>query len=79
MGRALSVECASHTGRVDHRFMESTSHSLTDAKITNENALIKVKVLRGMSLRACVANAAVWTLVKVHVLPTQEASNNKTS
>ena len=59
--------------------MESTSHSLTEAKITNENALIKVKVSRGISLRACVAKAAGWTIEKANAPPIQEANINKTS
>ena len=40
---------------------------------------IKAKVARGVSLRACVAKAAAWTLEKANALPTQEASINKTS
>ena len=59
--------------------MESTSHSLTEAKITNEKALANVKVSRGISLRACVAKAADWTLEKANALSVQQASINKTS
>ena len=59
--------------------MESTSHDLTEAKGTNEKTLAKAKIVRGMSLRACVAKAAGWTLEKVNALPIQEASINKTS
>ena len=51
--------------------MESTSHSLTEAKITNEKALAKVKVSRGISLRACVAKAVDWTLEKANALSVQ--------
>ena len=59
--------------------MESTSHSLTEAKSTNEKTLAKARVSRGISLRACVAKAAGWTLEKANALPVQEASINKTS
>ena len=54
--------------------MQSTSHSLTEVKITNEKALANVKVSRGISLRACVAKAADWTLEKANALLVQEAS-----
>ena len=57
--------------------MESTSHSLTEAKITNEKALAKAKVSRKISLRACVAKAEGWTLEKANALPIHEASINK--
>ena len=59
--------------------MESTSHSLTEAKSTNEKTLAKAKVSRKISLRACVAKAADWTLEKANALPIQEASISKTS
>ena len=59
--------------------MESTSHGLTKAKITNEKALDNAKVPKGISLRACVAKAAGWTLEKANALPIQEVSINKTS
>ena len=59
--------------------MDSTGHNLTEAKITNENTEAKAKVVRGISLRACVAKATGWTLEKANALPIQEASINKTS
>ena len=59
--------------------MESTSHSLIEAKGTNEKTLAKAKVSRGISLRVCVAKATDWTLEKVHALPIQEAGISKTS
>ena len=59
--------------------MESTSHSLTEAKITNDKALANVKISKGISLRTCVAKAADWTLEKTNVSRVQEASINKTS
>ena len=57
--------------------MESTSHSLTEAKITNEKALAKAKVSRRISLRACVDKAEGWTLDKANTPPIHEASINK--
>ena len=59
--------------------MESANHSLTEVKSTNGKTLAKAKVSRGISLRACVARAAGWTLEKANALPSQEASMNKTS
>ena len=44
-----------------------------------ETRKIKVKRARGISLRACVAKAAGWTLEKANTTSSQEASNNKTS
>ena len=35
--------------------MESKSHNLTEVKGTNEKTLAGAKIVRGMSLRACVA------------------------
>ena len=54
--------------------MKSTSHNLTEVKSTNEKTLAKAKVSREISLRACVAKAAGWTLEKANALPIQEAS-----
>ena len=66
-----------------HELMESVkdSHDVEtrETKITNEKALANGKVSRGISLRACVAKAAGWTLEKANALPVQEASINKTS
>ena len=45
----------------------------------DEKTLAKAKVSRGISLRACVAKAAGWTLEKANAPPIQEASINKTS
>ena len=59
--------------------MESTNHSLTEVNSTNEKTLAKAKVSKGISLRACVAKAAGWTLEKANATPIQEASINKTS
>ena len=59
--------------------MESTSHNPTETKGTNEKTLAKAKIVRGISLRACVAKAAGWTLGKANALPPQEANINKTS
>ena len=59
--------------------MESKGDGLTKAKNTKENTLAKAKVSRGISLRACVAKAAGWTLEKANASPPQEANINKTS
>ena len=59
--------------------MESATHSLTEVKSTDEKTLAKAKVSRGISLRACVAKAAGWTLEKANALPIQETSINKAS
>jgi len=40
---------------------------------------IKVKRARGISLRACVAKAAGWTLEKANAPHVQEGNINKTS
>ena len=40
---------------------------------------IKVKRERGISLRACVAKVAGWTLEKANAPPVQEGNINKTS
>ena len=40
---------------------------------------VKIKGARGISLRACVAKAAGWTLEKANASLVQEASINKTS
>ena len=55
--------------------MESTSHNLMEAKITNDEALAKAKVSRRISLRACVAKAKGWTLEKANALPIHEAKH----
>jgi hypothetical protein len=39
---------------------------------------IKLKIARGISLRACVAKAAGWTLQKANSTTSQEANINKT-
>ena len=39
---------------------------------------VKIKDVRGMSLRACVAKAASWTLEKANAATSQEANTNKT-
>ena len=59
--------------------MDSTNKGLAEVKGKEEKTLAKSKVSREMSLRACVAKAAGWTLEKANALPTQEASINKTS
>ena len=38
---------------------------------------IKIKGVEGMSLRACVAKAAGWTLEKANAATSQEANTNK--
>ena len=45
--------------------MESTSHNLKEAKITNDEALAKAKVSRRISLKVCVAKAKFYG---VHVI-----------
>ena len=40
---------------------------------------VKIKGARGISLRACVAKAAGWTLEKANASLVQKASINKTS
>ena len=59
--------------------MESTSHGLTEAKSTNERTLARAKASRGISLKACVAKAADWTLEKANAPPSQEVGISKTS
>ena len=44
-----------------------------------ETRKIKTKGARGISLRACVAKAAGWTLEKANATSSQEASINKIS
>ena len=39
---------------------------------------VKIKGVRGMPLRACVAKAAGWTLEKTNSTTNQEANINKT-
>ena len=78
-GRRLGVKDLGLEVLVCYCFMESTSHNLTGAKSVNETTLTNAKVSRGISLRACVAKAAGWTLEKANALPMQEASINKTS
>ena len=59
--------------------VDSTSHGLTEVKSTNEKALAKAKVLRGISLRVCMAKSMTWTLEEANDLLSQEANINKTS
>ena len=59
--------------------MDSISNNFAEAKGTEGNSVVKVKTSRGISLRACVAKAAGWTLEKANATPIQEASINKTS
>ena len=40
---------------------------------------VKIKGARGISLRACVAKAAGWTLEKANYATSREANNNKQS
>ena len=44
-----------------------------------ETRIVKAKGVRGMSLRACVAKAAGWTLKKANATTSQETSSNKKS
>ena len=53
--------------------------SVVEAKSTKEMTLALAKVSRGISLRACVAKAADWTLEKANALPSQEVGISKTS
>ena len=55
-----------------HRLMDSVKESRDGEtnKIDNKRA-------RGMSLRACVATAAAWTLEGTNALPIQKVSINK--
>ena len=55
-----------------HKLMENVEDS-RDGK-TNE---VKTKGAKGISLRACVAKAAGWTLEKANSTTSQEASINK--
>jgi hypothetical protein len=59
--------------------MESTSHSFNEVTSTSEESTARTKVSRGKSLRACVAEAAGWTLEKANESPIQEDHINKTS
>ena len=43
-----------------------------------ETREVKTKGARGISLKACVAKAAGWTLEKANSITSQEASINKT-
>jgi hypothetical protein len=52
--------------------MENVEDSCNDKKKE-----VKVKRARGMSLRACVAKAAGWTLEKANSSTSQEANINK--
>ena len=54
--------------------MESVKDSRNE-----ETREIKTKGVRGMSLRACVATAAAWTLEGANALPIQKVSINKMS
>ena len=55
------------------KLMEGVKDSRDD-----EIRKIKIKGARGISLRACVAKAAGWTLEKANSITSQEASTNKT-
>ena len=59
--------------------MDSMSKSLAEVKDTEGKTVVKAKVSRRISLRACVAKAEGWTLEKANALPMKEASINKTS
>ena len=59
--------------------MESTTHSPTKVKSTDDKTLAKAKVARGIPLRACVARAAGWTFEKADASSPQEGNINKTS
>ena len=50
-----------------------------EVKSTNEKALAKAKVSKGISLRVCVAKSMTWTLKEANDLLSQEASISKTS
>ena len=39
---------------------------------------VKIKGVRGISLRACIAKAASWTLEKANSSTSQKAGTNKT-
>ena len=43
-----------------------------------ETREVKTKSARGISLKACVAKAACWTLEKANFITSQKASINKT-
>ena len=58
--------------------MDSMSKGLAEVKDAEEKNVVKAKVSRGISLRACVAKAEGWTLEKANSLPMKEASINKT-
>ena len=53
-----------------------------DKKEDSSNGKVKERIIkgqRGISLRACVAKAAGWTLEKANATTSQEATSNKQS
>jgi hypothetical protein len=58
--------------------MDSISKGPAEVKVMENKTVAKAKVSRGISLRACVAKAAGWTLEKANSTTSQEASINKT-
>ena len=59
--------------------MDSTSHSLSKAKGSEEKTLAKAKNSRGMSAKACFAKAITWELEPAKVLSRHEASISEVS
>ena len=55
-----------------------TMEKVEDSSVGNEKKRI-IKGARGISLRACVAKAAGWTLEKANSVTSQEATTNKQS
>ena len=59
--------------------MDSTSHSPSKGKSSDEIKLAKVIYSRGISAKACTAKAMTWELKSAKVLPKYEASISEVS
>jgi hypothetical protein len=57
--------------------MESTCHSLSEVSCISEESTARTRVVRGKSLKACVAKAAGWILEKTNDVTLPEVQANK--
>ena len=59
--------------------MESTSYNLSEVSCTSEKSTARTIVVRGKSLKACMAKAVGWTLDKAKDAPVQVRHTNEMS
>ena len=59
--------------------MESTSYNLSEVSCTSEESTARTKVVRGKSLKACMAKAVGWTMEKTKDAPVQGGHINEMS